>query len=82
MSGCVKVKLLETSHSAQILCMGQQVIGDKLAGKLVSEWLGYVFNETSASESKVKSIADYLRGADCSSLNQEFSGFLEFKSRR
>lgn len=47
------------SNNAQVLCMGQQVIGDKLAKKLVGEWLGYAFDETSASASKVKVIGEY-----------------------
>jgi ribose 5-phosphate isomerase B len=47
------------SNNAQVLCMGQQVVGDKLARRLVGEWLGYVFDETSASAGKVKLICGY-----------------------
>lgn len=47
------------SNDAQVLCMGQQVVGVKVAMKLVHEWLGYVFDEGSASAGKVKIINDY-----------------------
>ena len=32
------------SNNAQILCLGQRVIGIELAGRLVNEWLDYRFN--------------------------------------
>jgi len=47
------------SNHAQVLCMGQQVVGHKLARKLVGEWLGYEFDETSASAKKVDNIVEY-----------------------
>ncbi|RDW79559.1 hypothetical protein BP6252_04197 [Coleophoma cylindrospora] len=47
------------SNDAQVLCLGQRVIGIELARKLVKEWLGYTFDPTSASASKVKVINDY-----------------------
>jgi len=49
------------SNNAQILCMGQRVIGIELARKLVKEWLGYVFDEASKSKEKVEVIGMYER---------------------
>ncbi|KAF5327984.1 hypothetical protein D9758_017792 [Tetrapyrgos nigripes] len=51
------------SNNAQILCMGQRVIGIELARKLVKEWLGYVFDETSKSKDKVDIIGMYEKEA-------------------
>ncbi|KAE9576503.1 putative ribose 5-phosphate isomerase [Colletotrichum fructicola] len=47
------------SNNAQVLCLGQRVIGIELARRLVSEWLGYEFDPNSASAAKVKVIDDY-----------------------
>ena len=47
------------SNNAQVLTMGQRVIGLELAKKLVGEWLGYRFDETSASADKVEAICSY-----------------------
>ncbi|BEI92358.1 uncharacterized protein CcaverHIS019_0411780 [Cutaneotrichosporon cavernicola] len=47
------------SNNAQVLCMGQRVIGIELARRLAREWLGYVFDEASASAAKVKAIHEY-----------------------
>lgn len=47
------------SNDAQILCMGQLVIGPKLARKLAGEWLGYEFDPSSSSAAKVKAIGEY-----------------------
>ncbi|KXH32593.1 ribose 5-phosphate isomerase B [Colletotrichum nymphaeae SA-01] len=47
------------SNNAQVLCLGQRVIGVELARRLVGEWLGYEFDPTSASAAKVKVIDDY-----------------------
>lgn len=47
------------SNNAQVLTLGQRVIGLELAKKLVTEWLGYRFDETSASADKVAAIASY-----------------------
>lgn len=47
------------SNNAQILCMGQRVVGIELARRLASEWLGYQFDESSASAQKVQEIKDY-----------------------
>ena len=44
------------SNNAQVLCMGERVIGIELARKLATEWLGYEFDPSSASAKKVKEI--------------------------
>jgi ribose 5-phosphate isomerase B len=47
------------SNNAQVLCMGQRVVGIELARRLVREWLTYRFEETSASAEKVAIIDQY-----------------------
>ena len=47
------------SNNAQVLCMGQRVIGIELARRLAREWLGYTFDTTSASAEKVKALNSY-----------------------
>ncbi|WKK73064.1 ribose-5-phosphate isomerase [Rathayibacter oskolensis] len=47
------------SNDAQVLCMGQRVVGIELARRNVREWLGYVFDTTSASAEKVAEIVAY-----------------------
>ena len=47
------------SNDAQVLCIGQRVIGIELARRLVSEWLGYRFDPASASAAKVAAICEY-----------------------
>lgn len=47
------------SNNAQVLCMGQRVVGIELARRLAREWLGYTFDETSASNDKVQEICRY-----------------------
>ncbi|KAI0438589.1 ribose-5-phosphate isomerase B [Xylaria telfairii] len=46
------------SNNAQVLCMGERVIGIELARRLAKEWLGYVFDTSSASAAKVEVIND------------------------
>ncbi|WWC98499.1 ribose 5-phosphate isomerase [Kwoniella sp. B9012] len=53
------VERLIKSNNAQILCLGQRVIGIEVAKKLVGEWLGHTFDPESASNEKVKTIHDY-----------------------
>lgn len=48
-----------TSNNAQVLCMGERVVGLELARRLAKEWLTYRFDESSVSASKVKAITDY-----------------------
>lgn len=47
------------SNNAQILCMGQRVIGIEVARRMVKEWLGYTFDPDSASAEKVSAICGY-----------------------
>lgn len=47
------------SNDAQVLCLGERVVGLELARRLVREWLGYRFDPTSASAAKVDAICGY-----------------------
>ncbi|MFN3707544.1 ribose-5-phosphate isomerase [Microcella sp.] len=47
------------SNNAQILTMGQRVIGLELARRLLAEWLGYRFDQTSASAEKIAVLTEY-----------------------
>jgi ribose 5-phosphate isomerase B len=47
------------SNNAQVLCMGQRVVGLELARRNVREWLTYEFDATSASNEKVQEICSY-----------------------
>ncbi|KAK2805776.1 hypothetical protein FQN50_006052 [Emmonsiellopsis sp. PD_5] len=53
------------SNDAQVLCMGQRVIGIELAKKLAAEWLTYRFDSGSASAAKVKVIGEYEEKFGC-----------------
>jgi len=53
------------SNNAQVLCMGQRVVGIELARRFVKEWLGYEFDSRSSSAPKVDLIAQYEVGAGC-----------------
>lgn len=47
------------SNNAQVLCMGQRVIGIELAKKLVTEWLEHTFDPASPSQAKVDAMCAY-----------------------
>lgn len=47
------------SNNAQVLTMGQRVIGLELARRLVGEWLTYKFDPESTSAEKVDAICGY-----------------------
>jgi ribose 5-phosphate isomerase B len=47
------------SNNAQVLCLGQRVVGLELARRLVREWLGYTFDGSSSSAQKVQVLTDY-----------------------
>ncbi|KAL8861290.1 MAG: hypothetical protein Q9178_002162 [Gyalolechia marmorata] len=49
------------SNDAQVLCMGQRVVGVELARRLAKEWLQYRFDPQSGSADKVKAINQYER---------------------
>jgi len=61
------VERLVLSNNAQVLCLGQRVIGIEVARMLVKQWLGLVFDETSASAAKVDALKSYetIPGASC-----------------
>ncbi|KDP90964.1 MULTISPECIES: ribose-5-phosphate isomerase [Clavibacter] len=47
------------SNDAQVLCMGQRVVGLELARRNVREWLTYEFDSSSPSNDKVDEIRAY-----------------------
>src|SRR4029077_17311731 len=47
------------SNDAQVLCMGQRVVGLEVARRMAKEGLGYVFDPSSASKEKVDAICGY-----------------------
>jgi len=53
------------SNNAQVLTMGQRVIGIELARRLVREWLTYRFDTTSASADKVAVIDEFETTGSC-----------------
>lgn len=53
------------SNNAQILTMGQRVVGIELARRLVREWLTYRFDTASASADKVAVIDEYESTGSC-----------------
>ncbi len=55
------VERLVLSNNAQVLTLGERVIGLELAKRLVREWLGYRFDPASASAQKVELIERYER---------------------
>lgn len=46
------------SNDAQVLTLGQRVIGIELAKRLVTEWVGHRFDPTSASAEKIAAIPE------------------------
>jgi ribose 5-phosphate isomerase B len=53
------------SNDAQVLTMGQRVVGIELARRLVREWLTYRFDNKSASAEKVAVIEQYETTGSC-----------------
>lgn len=49
------------SNDAQVLCMGERVVGIELARRLAREYLGYRFDKGSASAKKVEAIMEHER---------------------
>ncbi|MEE2040661.1 ribose-5-phosphate isomerase [Nocardiopsis sp. CT-R113] len=47
------------SNDAQVLCLGQRVVGRELARRLVREWLTYTFDDSSPSADKVRALCSY-----------------------
>ena len=48
-----------TSNNAQVLCLGERVVGLEIAKRLVGEWVTYRFDEASASAAKVRAIDEH-----------------------
>ena len=53
------------SNNAQVLTFGQRVVGLELARRLAREWLGYEFDESSASAEKVAEMISYEQTGRC-----------------
>jgi ribose 5-phosphate isomerase B len=53
------------SNDAQVLTMGQRVVGLELARRLAREWLTYRFDPSSASAEKVAVIGEYEATGSC-----------------
>lgn len=53
---------LVKSNNAQVLALGQRVVGLELARRLVREWLGYTFDAASPSAEKVAVLDAYESG--------------------
>ena len=49
------------SNDCQVLTMGQRVVGLELARRLAREWIGYEFDQGSASAAKVQVMTTYER---------------------
>lgn len=47
------------SNDAHVLCLGERVIGEQLALRLVGEWIGYTFDPASPSQEKVAVLDEY-----------------------
>ena len=58
------VERLVLSNNAQVLALGERVIGKQLALRLASEFLDYTFDPSSASKAKVDAICSYEEPAD------------------
>lgn len=50
------------SNNANLIAMGSQVIGTKLAEKLLEEYLKYTYDPNSRSKDKVNRICEFERG--------------------
>ncbi|WP_188043638.1 ribose-5-phosphate isomerase [Changpingibacter yushuensis] len=53
------VERLVLSNNAQVLCMGERVIGRELARRLAREFFDYTFDPASHSAPKVAAICEY-----------------------
>lgn len=53
------VERLVLSNNAQVLCLGERVIGLQLARRLAKEFLNYEFDSSSPSAQKVEAICSY-----------------------
>ena len=47
------------SYDAQVLCLGQRIVGVELARRLVREWLGYTWDPQGQSVAGLAALDDY-----------------------
>lgn len=47
------------SNNCQVLALGERVIAPELADRIVGQWLGYAFDESSPSAKKVGILTEY-----------------------
>ena len=62
------------SNDAQVLCMGERVVGLEVARKLVGEWVGYRFDPESGSGEKVEVIKGYEKEHFADGVKEEEGG--------
>ncbi len=54
-----RIGIVVLSNNAQVLCMGERVVGLELAKELVKVWLDLEFDPESSSAAKVDAICAY-----------------------
>jgi ribose 5-phosphate isomerase B len=59
------------SNDAQVLCLGERVVGLEVARRLTREWVGYRFDPGSASAKKVAAIDEYERTHEEPSVSED-----------
>lgn len=59
------------SNNAQVLCLGERVIGLELARRLATEWLAYEFDPASRSAEKVEAISHYESGLEAQTADED-----------
>ena len=64
------------SNDAQVLCMGERVVGLEVARRLTREWVGYRFDPNSASAEKVAAIGEYERTHEEPPLSEDEAALL------
>ncbi len=68
------VERLVLSNDAQVLCLGERVIGRELALRLAKEFLDYTFDPSSRSAAKVEAITSYESAAPIDPDSERLSG--------
>ncbi len=70
------------SNNAQVLCLGERVVGIEVARRLVREWLDYQFDPASASAAKVEAMMACEREARRSAQEHASKGPASSRSAR
>ncbi|MDN6428908.1 MAG: RpiB/LacA/LacB family sugar-phosphate isomerase [Propionibacterium sp.] len=65
------VERLVLSNDAQVLCLGERVIGRELARRLAREFLDYTFDPSSHSKANVDLIKSYEGAQESSSAGED-----------